>query len=101
MFVFLMLLFCFQYLQLSLDMMSLYIEENQIVLHLVVSNDDIVSRVGNLSDGDWYHVNIEFGQGFYVLQGKRIRLCYTWSLVMMTLSVVLVTLVMVTGTMLA
>ena len=64
------LLFCFQYLQLSLDMMSLYIEENQIVLHLVVSNDDIVSRVGNLSDGDWYHVNIEFGQGFYVLQGE-------------------------------
>ena len=40
------------------------------MLHLVVSNDDIVSHVGNLSDGDWYHVNIEFGQGFYVLQGK-------------------------------
>ena len=59
------------FFQLSLDMMSLYIEENQIVLHLVVNGDDIVSRVGNLSDGDWYLVHIEFGQGFYILQGRN------------------------------
>ena len=51
-------------------MMALYIEDSQLVLHLVVNGDDVVSRVGNLSDGDWYHVELEFGQGFYVFRGK-------------------------------
>lgn len=56
-------------------MMALYIEANQIVLHLVVRGVDVVSRVGNLSDGDWYHVEMQFGQGFYVLQGNTHYQC--------------------------
>ena len=50
-------------------MMALYIDDSQLVLHLVVNDDDVVSRVGNLSDGEWYHIELEFGRGFYVFKG--------------------------------
>lgn len=60
----------FIYLQLDLDLMALYVDEGQLVLHLVVNDDDIISRVGNLATGQWHDVNLVFGQGVFRLTCK-------------------------------
>ncbi|XP_053381259.1 protein crumbs homolog 1-like [Mercenaria mercenaria] len=57
------------------DMLCLYIDDGQLVVHLVVNGDDFTSNIGSLQNGEWYHLTIQFHNGFYTLtlsNGQRI-----------------------------
>ncbi|KAH3795500.1 protein crumbs homolog 1-like [Dreissena polymorpha] len=47
------------------DLLALYLDKGQLVIHLVADDRDSISRVGYLATGDWYQVTALFGQGVF------------------------------------
>jgi len=50
--------------------MALYLDEGQLVLHLVVNGDDISRKIGYLATGEWYEVFADFSQNGYKITSK-------------------------------
>lgn len=56
--------------QLDHDLMSLYIEEGQLVLHFVNSSDDIIKKISNIATGDWFTLTAALSASRYVINSK-------------------------------
>jgi hypothetical protein len=62
--------FCFLYIhvfQLDSDMLCLYIDGGSLVVHLVSNNDDFITTIGDVQNGDWFKISIQFISGIYKL----------------------------------